>query len=167
MTLTPIRAWHAIFIVVAANLVSALPAGFAGDAIFYNSFAQPVVAPPAWLFPPVWLFLNITSAIALYRVARVLAGHERRLFIASEAVGWVTFLAFSYLYFLMQSSILAAADTALGLFAALLSAGLAWRADRLSALLIGLRVAWLLLATYVSAWVAINNTDPLLFRLFN
>jgi translocator protein len=61
--------WHALVIFVIANLVSALPVGYGGDEIFYNSFEQPPFSPPSWLFAPMWLFLNVTSLIALSIVA--------------------------------------------------------------------------------------------------
>lgn len=50
--------WHAALILVGANTVSTLPAGFGSDFAFYNSFRQPTIAPPAWAFAPVWLFLR-------------------------------------------------------------------------------------------------------------
>ncbi len=59
------RWWHAALILVGANVVSAIPAGFGGDFAFYNSFRQPAIAPPDWAFAPVWLFLNVTSLVAL------------------------------------------------------------------------------------------------------
>ena len=37
---------HAALILVGANAISALPAGFGGDFAFYNAFRQPAIAPP-------------------------------------------------------------------------------------------------------------------------
>jgi len=69
------RRRHAVAIFVAANLTSALPAGLGGDFNFYNSFRQPAVAPPDWVFGLVWLVLNIISLVALYRVAARILTH--------------------------------------------------------------------------------------------
>ena len=80
---------------------------------FYNSFQRPSVAPPDWLFPPMWLFLNITSLVALYRVANTPGGERRTRFLVAEAVGLVLFAIFATLYFWLQSPILAAIDTVL------------------------------------------------------
>lgn len=63
------RWWHAALILVGANALSALPAGFGGDFAFYNAFRQPPIAPPDWAFAPVWLFFNVTSLFALHRIA--------------------------------------------------------------------------------------------------
>lgn len=154
------RWWHAVVIFVVANLASAIPAGYNGDEAFYNSFSQPSVAPPDWMFPPVWLFLNITSLIALYRVANSTPRPARTAFLISEAVGWVLFAIFTTLYFVLRSPILGAVDTVLGLLVAIVSVVLASRIDRQSAVHITFRLLWLLLASYVSVWMAIHNPDP-------
>lgn len=157
----PFRWWHGVAIFVAANAISVLPAGINGDEAFYNNFLRPAIAPPDWVFLPMWLFLNITSLIGLGMIAnsrRETPG--RKTVIALEGVGWALFALFNTLYFWMKSPILGAVDTAIGLLVALFSFALGWRMDRRAGVLIGLRVLWLLLATFVSAWVAFNNADP-------
>ena len=155
------RWWHGVLIFLAANIVSILPAGFNGDEAFYNNFTRPAVAPPDWLFAPMWLFLNITSLVALGIVAnsRPLT-RERLAFLWLEGIGWILFAVFNTLYFWMKSPILGAIDTVLGLLVCLASLAWGWRIDRRAGGLIGLRVLWLLLATFVSVWVALNNADP-------
>ncbi len=152
---------HAILILVAANAVSALPAGFGGDSAFYNALRQPDAAPPDWAFAPVWLVLNVTSLVALSRIANAPDRSASRLvFLWSEGVGWVLFSAFTTLYFLLRSPLLGAADTVAGLSVGLISLVCACRLDHLSAGCIALRVLWLLLATYVALFVALSNPDP-------
>lgn len=155
------RWWHAVLILVVANVVSFLPAGFNGDEVFYNNFKLPSVAPPDWLFPPMWLFLNITSLVALHRVANSPSSTSRTRFLVSEAVGWVLFAVFCTLYFGLQSPILGAVDTVFGWAVAVVSVWYSFRIDRTAATLIALRLAWLTLASYVSVYVAIYNSDPL------
>jgi tryptophan-rich sensory protein len=164
MTKSSFKWWHAALILVAANIVSAVPAGYGGDKIFYNSFTRPAVAPPDWSFAPVWLFLNITSLIALYRIANGPASNYRSGFLVSETIGWILFAAFATVYFLLGSPVLGAIDTVLGLAVAVTSLILSLQIDRTSAILIGFRVAWLLLASYVSVWIAANNIDPFFSR---
>lgn len=155
--------WHAVLILVVANAGSALPAGFGGDFAFYNSFRQPDVAPPDWAFAPVWLFLNVTSLVALYRIANSpVRSAGRTLFLWSEGVGWVLFAAFTTVYFLLRSPVLGAVDTVAGLITGLVSLACASRLDRPSAGFILLRVLWLALATYVSMFVALSNPDSFL-----
>ena len=154
------RWWHAVLIFVVANLLSGLPAGFSGDTEFYNSFRLPSVAPPDWLFPPMWLFLNVTSLVALHRVANSPASGRRTRFLVAEAVGWVLFAVFATLYFWLQSPILAAIDTVLYGLLTLVSVASCLGRDRIAALLIAPRLAWLALASYSGVYGAIYNTDP-------
>lgn len=160
---TKFRWWHAAIIFVVANLLSALPAGYNGEEAFYNNFTQPAVAPPDWAFAPAWLFLNVTSLYALWLIAnRPKETPGRRAFIWVEGIGWVLFAIFSALYFGLKSPILGAVDTVLGLIVGLLSLGVSYRIDRKASLNILFRVLWLVLATYVSVYVALVNRDEFL-----
>ncbi len=160
------RWWHGAAILVAANAVSFWPAGVLGDAAFYRAFRLPPYAPPDWLFAPLWLVLNITSLVALARVANLdledTAARRRRLVMASEAVGWLLFAVFTTFFFWLHSPVLAAADTVAGLLVAVVSVAAAASLDRPAAGLIGLRLLWLLLASAVAVSVALHNPDPFL-----
>lgn len=159
------RWWHAAIIFVVANALSAAPAGYNGDEAFYNNFIQPALAPPDWAFAPAWLFNNITSLYALWRIANLSPNQEgRRTFLWLEGVNWVLFALFTALYFGLKSPILGAVDTVLGLILTGASLFVSYRIDRVSALNILPRFLWLLLASYVSVYVALYNKD-LLFDL--
>jgi translocator protein len=161
------RLWHAVVIFIAANALSVLPAGLNGNEAFYNNFVRPAIAPPDWLFAPMWLFLNITSLIALGFVANAdRKSALRRAFLWLEGIGWVLFALFNTLYFGLKSPVLGAVDTAAGLVIGLASLALSWRLDLRAFWLIGLRIVWLLLATFVSVWVAVNNADPFFGKVF-
>lgn len=152
--------WYAVVVFVVANLISVLPAGFGGDRVFYNSFQQPTLAPPDWLFPPMWIFLNITSLVALYIVANSPEQTFRRqAFIALEALGWVLFAIYTTLYFGLNSPILGAIDTVVGLIVAIASLICCYSISPKAALFILFRVLWLVLASYVSVYVALYNVD--------
>ena len=157
----PFRWWYAAIIFLVANLISALPAGLLGDEVFYNSFQQPAFAPPDWLFPPVWLFLNVTSLIALYIVANSKEQTARkRVFLILETFGWVLFALFTTLYFGLNSPILGAIDTVAGLLVAVGSLICCYSISRKASLLIFFRLLWLALASYVSVYIAFYNADP-------
>lgn len=143
------------------NLISAWPAGVGGRAVFRDDFIKPALSPPAWLFSPIWFFLNITSLWALAIVVnRAGASPRRKAFLLLEAIGWLLYASFTTLYFWLHSPVLGAIDTVAGLAVGLASlasaAGLSGRA----AGLILLRVLWLALASYVSLAVALRNPDP-------
>ncbi len=160
------RWWHGAAILLAANAVSFWPAGVLGDAAFYTAFRLPAYAPPDWLFAPLWLVLNITSLVALARVANLDvedgAGRRRGLVLVSEGMGWLLFAVFTTLFFWLHSPVLAAADTVAGLLVAVVSVAAAASLDRPAAGLIGLRLLWLLLASAVAVSVALHNPDPFL-----
>lgn len=160
------RWWHGAAILLAANAVSFWPAGVLGDAAFYTGFRLPPFAPPDWLFAPLWLVLNITSLVALARVANLDgqdgAYRRRALLLLSEAVGWLLFAVFTTFFFWLHSPVLAAADTVAGLLVAVVSVVAAASLDRPAAGLIGLRLLWLLLASAVAVSVALHNPDPFL-----
>jgi translocator protein len=154
------KLWHAILIFIVANLISVLPAGFNGEEVFYNNFKLPSVAPPDWLFPPAWLFNNITSLMALHIIANSgQKSRERTIFLWAEGISWVLFAVFSILYFGLKSPILGAIDTVLGLIATIVSFYCALKLDKKAALYVLPRLLWLLLASYVSVYVALVNAD--------
>jgi len=157
------RWWHAVLIFVVANVISILPAGYNGEEAFYNDFRLPSIAPPDWLFPPMWFFLNVTSLIALSIIANSPERTpQRRTFLILEGIGWVLFAIFTTLYFWMKSPILGAIDTVVGLVVAIGSLLCASSISSRASVMILLRVLWLILAAYVSVDVALNNADPLL-----
>lgn len=152
--------WHAVIIFVTSNIISALPAGYNGEEAFYNNFELPSIAPPDWLFAPVWLFNNITSLIALYIIANMPKNTpNRKLFLWSEGINWFLFAIFTTVYFGMKSPILGAIDTVFGLLCTTVSLVIAYKLSRKSLVYLLPRFLWLLLATYVSVYVALVNKD--------
>lgn len=159
--LYPFRWWYAAIVFLVVNLISALPAGLLGDEVFYNSFRQPAFAPPDWLFAPMWLFLNITSLIALCIVGNSIEQTLRKqVFLVLEIIGWILFSIFTTLYFGLNSPILGAIDTVAGLVVAVGSLICCYPISRKAALMILFRSLWLVLASYVSVYIALNNADP-------
>lgn len=148
---------------VGANLISAAPAGYNGDEAFYNKFSKPKIAPPDWMFAPVWLFNNFTTLYANLRIANLPEGTPgRKANLWLEGTGWLLFSSFSPLYFGLKSPVLGAVNTMLGLGVGTASLALASQLDKKAAWAITPRVAWLLLATYVSIATAAINKDEFL-----
>ena len=157
------RWWQAALVGVAANAVSASPAGYNGDEAFYNNFRKPAISPPDWSFAPVWLFNNVTSLYAGLRIAnlpRHTPGRKTSLWL--EGIGWGLFATFSPLYFGLRSPVLGAVNTVAGLGIGAASLGVAAGLDRKAAWALSPRVAWLLLATYVAVSMAETNQDEFL-----
>ena len=155
--------WQAALVGVGANLISAAPAGYNGDEAFYNSFSKPKVAPPDWLFAPVWLFNNAATLYANLRIANLPSdtpGRKANLWL--EGAGWLLFASFTPLYFGLRSPVLGAINTTLGFGVGAASLAVASQLDKKAAWAISPRVAWLLLATYVSIVTAATNKDEFL-----
>lgn len=152
--------WHCLIIYLVANIVSFIPAGYNGDEAFYNNFSQPSVAPPDWLFAPMWLFLNITSLIGLYTISNLPKSTKgRHSIIVLEYIAWGFYAIFTFLYFYLKSPILGAVDTVLGLIVAIIVVMMSHRISKKSFWCFVPRLIWLILASYVSVWIALYNKD--------
>lgn len=158
-----IKWYHCIIIYVVANTISFIPAGYNGDEAFYNSFSQPAIAPPDWLFAPMWFFLNVTSLIGLYKVinGKTDTTFKNEIFWL-EIWGWIFYTIFTFLYFYLKSPILGAVDTVLGLLIIMIVCKKTLSKAKIPFYYFLPRLLWLILASYVSVWVALNNTDTLL-----
>lgn len=155
--------WHCVIIYLVANGISFIPAGFTGDEVFYNNFNQPAIAPPDWMFAPVWFINNVTSLVALYIIANLPKDTPfRKSVLTFETINWVLYAVFAILYFGLKSPVLGAINTVLGLVCTTVSFFQAYRFSKKAAWLIAPRFAWLLLASYVSVWMALHNADTLL-----
>lgn len=152
--------YHCVIIYIVANAVSFLAAGYNGDEAFYNNFSQPSVAPPDWIFAPMWFFLNVTSLIGLYKVMNGNQGVEyKRSIFWLEMVGWIFFAIFTFLYFYLKSPILGAIDTVLGLIIVIVVCAKTFKNSKVPFFYFLPRLLWLLLASHVSVWIAFNNKD--------
>jgi translocator protein len=152
--------WHCVIIYIVANVIALLPAGFNGNEAFYNSFLQPSIAPPDWLFAPMWFFLNITSLIGLYKIVNLpLDTKYRKEIIRLEIVSWIVYCTFTFLYFYLKSPILGAIDTFLGLVVTIPVVKMSYDISKVAFWNFLPRLLWLILASYVSIWIALHNKD--------
>lgn len=102
------------------GLVGWLVASFAASAVgavasvqaksFYGQLIQPVWAPPAWLFGPVWSLLYALMAIAAWLVWRAGGFRGNRIALAFFSAQLVFNALWSWLFFAWQLGALAFAD---------------------------------------------------------
>jgi tryptophan-rich sensory protein len=152
--------WHAAAVGVAANILSAAPAGYNGDESFYNDLRTPPGSPPDWAFAPAWAFNNITTLWSNLRIANLpveTQGREEALVL--EGINWGLFASFTGLYFGLRSPVLGAVNTVAGLGETLASVAVTAKVDRPAAVALLPRLAWLGLATYVSVATAWRSPD--------
>lgn len=156
---------HAAAVGIAANLASALPAGYNGDEDYYAGLRTPPLSPPGWLFAPAWAINNALTLWSNLRVANLPADAPgRREALVSEGVSWVLFASFSGLYFGLRSPVLGALDTVAGLASTTHGVIATARVDRRAAWALVPRLAWLAYASYVSVGTALRSPDPVFGR---
>lgn len=162
---TSLKVWHLVAIFVVANLATALPTLIIDYDTFYASTKQPSFAPPTWLFAPMWLFLNITSLIALRRIVSLPNSPARRTVILAEIWALIAFAIFGSIYLWLQSNILSALDTVFMLICTAISVKFARSLDTWSFALLLPRLAWLSVAGLTGVFIAVMNGDSFFQRL--
>ncbi len=116
-------------------------------ASFYGQLSQPVWAPPAWLFGPVWSVLYVLMGIAAWLVWREGASRNAstalKLFVAQLLANAL----WTWLFFVWHLGLVALVEiVVLWLLIAATMASF-WRVRRVAALLLAPYLAWVSLAT--------------------
>jgi len=132
--------------VVICNAVGASPAlvTATGSGSWYDTLAQPALAPPNWVFGPVWTLLFTLLGVAAYLVLRDGAGRQRTVAFGLFVAQYVLNVAWTLVFFGGQ-------DVAGGL--AVIAALWVLIAATLAAFARVRRVAGVLLVPYL-AWVS-------------
>lgn len=148
------RPWLALVPFVAATLGFGLLAGSAtetGDSSWYAALDKPATTPPDWVFPVAWTLIYILMGIAAWRVWRVAGWRDGAGPLALFAVQFAVNLAWTPVFFGLQSLVGGAAWILVVDTLALATTAVFWRRDRLAGLLLVPYLAWLAWASLV-AW---------------
>jgi tryptophan-rich sensory protein len=108
---------------------------------WYASLTHPAIAPPNWVFAPVWTTLYVMMAVAAWRVWRI-TGLKSSAMLA-YAVQLALNLGWSLIFFGLHGVGAALAEIMLLILAIIATMALFARTDR---------IAWLLMTPYL-AWV--------------
>ncbi|OYY70030.1 tryptophan-rich sensory protein [Sphingomonas sp. 28-63-12] len=159
---TPHRARFAWWIGALFLLVVNLPGLMIGwREELFPGFLVPPLRPPGFVFPIVWMFLNICTIWAGLRILNAAALPRRSLHIGLQTAFWLDFLVFPAAFFGASSPILGGLLTLLIFALALAEVLLLWRHDRQSAWLMVPLTCWGAFAgLYLSIWQALYNPDP-------
>lgn len=136
----------------AAGSVGAIASAHAS--VFYGQLSQPIWAPPAWLFAPVWSVLYILMAVAAWLVWRKHGFHGASaalwLFVVQLAVNAL----WTWLFFRLHRGALSLAEIAVLWLLIAANIFAFWRLQRLAALLLLPYLAWVsfALALTFSLW---------------
>ena len=116
---------------------------------WFASLMRPPLAPPNWVFGPVWSVLYLCIAVAAWRVWR--SGRQARFALTMWAAQLVLNALWSLIFFGLQRPDIALAEI-LALLAILCATTVVFlRADRLAGALMIPYVAWVAFASYLNA----------------
>jgi tryptophan-rich sensory protein len=153
------RWWHGAAFELAVQLIQA--PGLTRPNRVYKRFKQASFAPPAWVFGPAWTINNVSVLWGNLRLLNLPPdARNRRPLLWLQGASWGIFCTFSYVYFSLNSPILAFSWTVSMYALTLASAVLAWNTDRKIVLSLVTLLLWLSLASLVAAYQMIYNPDP-------
>ncbi|WP_333607472.1 TspO/MBR family protein [Arsukibacterium sp.] len=116
---------------------------------FYQQLQLPTLAPPAWLFGPVWTLLYTLMAVASWLVWRS-AGAKARPLLVLYVLHLIVNASWSWCFFALQQGALALVNiVVLWLMIAALLFGY-WRLQRLAALLLVPYLLWVSFALWLN-----------------
>jgi benzodiazapine receptor len=116
-------------------------------ASFYRQLSQPVWAPPAWLFGPMWSVLYVLMAVAAWLVWRDHGLSSAAFALGLFVVQLVANALWSWLFFVMRRGALSVAEIVV-LWLLILATILAfWPLHRLAALMLVPYLAWVSVAS--------------------
>ena len=107
---------------------------------WYAGLNHPAIAPPNWVFAPVWTLLYVLMGIAAWRVWRITTLKSKEMI--AFAVQLALNFAWSALFFAAHRIGAAAAEAVILWLSILVTALLFWRRDRMAGLLLLPYLAW-------------------------
>ena len=113
---------------------------------FYGQLAQPLWAPPAWLFGPVWSLLFVLMGVSAWLVWRAHGLRNTRPALTLYAMQLVANALWSWLFFAWHLGALAFAEVLLLWLLITATIAAFWRLHRVAALLLAPYLAWVTFA---------------------
>lgn len=130
--------------------------------LYDKDLKQAPWAPPGWVFGPAWSINNYFLLQALYNLfQRDDISHKQKLLVR-QAIIWIIFFSFGYIYFRKKSPILAAIWTISDAALAGSSYLTAKKSDKKFAANYLPLLGWTGFASTIAAYQALNNPDPVL-----
>lgn len=151
----------AAIVVSAVGGLSSIQSSKKDRKLYTDNLKQAPWAPPAWLFAPAWTFNNFFLLMALQRLLKTGIDEKKKL-LAQQALIWIIFFSFNYIYFNKRSSVLAAAWTVSDAILAVSSFAIACKSDKKTAYLYIPLLVWTVFASTLAGYQALFNPDPLL-----
>lgn len=161
---TKLKWWQIALIAVAASALAGL-ASFTPHKkekqLYNKKLKQAPWAPPAWLFGPAWTVNNFFLLLALQRLLASNLPQKKKLLV-QQAIIWVIFFSFGYVYFNRKSPLLAAAWTIGDAALAASSFITLYKVDKPTAWQYSPLLVWTAFASTLAGYQALTNDDDVL-----
>ena len=156
--------WQVAVIAVVVSLLGKLAGGNDTEQqkLYTQKLKQAPGAPPAWLFGPAWTFNNFFLLMGLQRLLQRDDLPEKRRLLILQAMIWIIFFSFNYVYFRKKSTVLAGIWTVSDAVLATASIITAHKLDRKVAASYLPLTIWTIFASYLAAYQALTNDDEAL-----
>jgi len=156
--------WQIALLAIAASALGGLASltSHKKDKQLYNKkLKQAPWAPPSWLFAPAWTVNNFFLLTALQRILNSNMPQKNKL-LAMQAVIWLIFFSFGYIYFNKKSTVLAALWTTGDAALAATSFITLYKVDGKTAYNYAPLLVWTAFASTLAGYQALTNADPVL-----
>lgn len=163
-TKTKLKWWQVALLSIVVSAIGGLSAGRSkkpGWKIYTQQLKQAPWAPPAWVFAPAWTINNFFILKALQRLLHSDIPEKRKLLVL-QAMIWIVFFSFNYIYFNKKSPALAAIWTMSDTVFAVASFMMAFKADKKLSYNYLPLVTGTIFASTIGNYQALKNPDPVL-----
>lgn len=121
---------------------------------WYAGLRKPDLAPPNWVFAPVWTTLFLLMGVSLFLVWNVGLGKSAvRYSVTAFSVQLVLNVLWSYLFFGLRSPLLGLLDIIVLWFAIALTIVLSFKVSKTAAVMLIPYLAWVSVATYLNCLI--------------
>jgi tryptophan-rich sensory protein len=154
------RAWHAAAFLAGITTVSIVSSS-PDSRRFYRNLKKPKIAPPGWVFPPVWTALNVLQLWADLRILNRGGGPDHNKIIGLRALNWVLYALFTPAFFRAKSPVAAEAIALAEGATAGATIALLAREDPIAAAALVPLTLWTGYASLIGGEIAAHNPDKL------
>ena len=130
--------------------------------LYEKEMKQAPWAPPGWLFAPAWTINNFFLLKALQQLLHRKDIDKKKKLLIEQAIIWLIFFSYGYIYFNRKSTVLAAlwtiGDTALAASSFIISR----KKNKDFSLLYLPLLGWISFASTIAVYQALKNTDQVL-----
>lgn len=160
-----IKWWQVALATVLVSVLGALSTGVSrrrGRRLYDKKLAQAPWAPPGWLFGPVWSVNNYFLLLALRQLLQRDDLPQKKKLLIQQAIIWLIFFSFGYVYFQKKSPWLAAVWTLADAVLAGSSFFSAFKTNKSLGYKYLPLLGWTGYAGSVAIYQALKNSDPVL-----